>query len=96
MAQSRVEPLLEEAQTPVFLHGEEISHAPVALPIAVYLVVVGMIPGPSQLRHRIDQAEQEAESPIQPAAAEQGVVPLVVHQRKATHREQAQQQDQRR
>ena len=79
-----------------FIQAEEISNPSIPFPVAIGLVVIGVIDRPRELRNRVNDAQKEPEDPIQPCCFEQRSMTAIVHQRKTSQREQAENDQKRR
>jgi hypothetical protein len=83
-----VEPLLGAAEPGELVGALHHRRTAVDLPVAVVLVVEGMPARPGILRDRIHHAEHEAGDAVGQEAAEQRVMPAVVHQPETPRGEQ--------
>ena len=59
-----INPLFFVAEVLKFIQAEEISNPSIAFPVAVGLVVLGVIARPRELWNRINDPQKEPEDPI--------------------------------
>ena len=79
-----------------FVQAEEISYPSISFPVAIGFVVISVIDRPRQLRNRVNDPQKEPEDSVQPCCFEQRSMTAIVHQRKTSQREQAENDQKRR
>src|SRR5579863_6644935 len=94
-ALASIHALLRAAYGGIFICRKRGVESAIFFPIAVVGVVIIMVSRPHVLRHPGDHTEDKTERPIEPACTKQAAMATFVHQGKRSHREEADQQDQR-